>query len=537
MAPVNLDYQVPWTPQFALNGRRRAVSRRVSGSERPMSLSDTRGTYDDAGAVQPNLPIVAVSGLSSNKAPRISTDTDLSLRVTSGRDRRPSIDLDVSESDNALPPLEHLIESSKREQPKGRSSPGKLPWKAPTDWMEANNATEAVEFLPAGNGTREDNGLCLLASPRKQTCEGDVVNAQCLASSTNGLCHASPIASPTAPAVSRPFHESNVSHDYGCTSCPIDPALTTCHRVNAGALTEVPGASGTSQSICFLETFGGALYGCELDSAASHPSLATEAEEKRRHVDIETSGQHSPEEWPGNNLPYFGTSGHRHGSTVRSDDTPSSALSGQTPRNVHCWTEKHAGSVQPPRERRIVESPTGALPSPPGSTSTENDADDVSKVAEFEEWPLENALLKRIMVDGMATFQLQFDWNLCTTHCGLKPKRNKKVQRGANHSAPQTRNSSRQSKFTSDEDDLIIRLKEELQLSWTEIYRRHKEQYPGRSKGSLQVRHAAGTTGPSSGTQSGHLIAAHVASNDFLGPVCLGEGKVAKIYVHLGSND
>lgn len=99
----------------------------MSGSERPTPLSDARRTYDDAGAVQPNLPVVAVSGLPSNKPPRISPDPDLSLRVTGGQDRRPSIDLDVSESDNTLPPLEQLIEYFSKEQPKDKSSPGKLP--------------------------------------------------------------------------------------------------------------------------------------------------------------------------------------------------------------------------------------------------------------------------------------------------------------------------------------------------------------------------------------------------------------------------
>ncbi|KAJ6437994.1 peptidase family C78 [Purpureocillium lavendulum] len=147
--------------------------------------------------------------------------------------------------------------------------------------------------------------------------------------------------------------------------------------------------------------------------------------------------------------------------------------------------------MQPPRKRRRAEPSTGTLPSPPASTFTENDADGVSKVAEFEEWALKNVLLKRTMVDGVATFQLQFDWNLCITHCGLKAKNPQKAQRGANRSTVQRRNSGAQGKFTSDEDDSIICLKEELQLPWTEIHRRHTEQYPGRSKGSLQHQQMA----------------------------------------------
>lgn len=145
--------------------------------------------------------------------------------------------------------------------------------------------------------------------------------------------------------------------------------------------------------------------------------------------------------------------------------------------------------MQPPRKRRRAEPSTGTLPSPPASTFTENDADDVSKVAEFEEWALENVLLKRTMVDGVATFQLQFDWDLCIKHSGLKANKPKQGQRVANRSTLQRRNSGAQGKFTSDDDDSIIRLKEELQLPWTEIHGRHTEHYPGRSKGSLQVRY------------------------------------------------
>jgi hypothetical protein len=35
--------------------------------------------------------------------------------------------------------------------------------------------------------------------------------------------------------------------------------------------------------------------------------------------------------------------------------------------------------------------------------------------ASFEEWPLD-AVLKRVWVDGVATFQVEFTWNPCTNH-------------------------------------------------------------------------------------------------------------------------
>lgn len=39
-------------------------------------------------------------------------------------------------------------------------------------------------------------------------------------------------------------------------------------------------------------------------------------------------------------------------------------------------------------------------------------------VAEFGEWPLENAVLKRIIVDNQATFQIQFTWDCCMNDGG-----------------------------------------------------------------------------------------------------------------------
>ncbi|KAH6646741.1 hypothetical protein BKA67DRAFT_540236 [Truncatella angustata] len=57
------------------------------------------------------------------------------------------------------------------------------------------------------------------------------------------------------------------------------------------------------------------------------------------------------------------------------------------------------------------------IPSPP---SSENDTERKSTArilnAAFQEWPLVDAVLKRIMEDGRTTFQLQFTWGTCTTH-------------------------------------------------------------------------------------------------------------------------
>jgi hypothetical protein len=52
------------------------------------------------------------------------------------------------------------------------------------------------------------------------------------------------------------------------------------------------------------------------------------------------------------------------------------------------------------------------LPSSQHSSSEEGTAH--IPMAEFGEWPLKDAVLKRAMVNGLATFQLQFTWVSCT---------------------------------------------------------------------------------------------------------------------------
>lgn len=42
---------------------------------------------------------------------------------------------------------------------------------------------------------------------------------------------------------------------------------------------------------------------------------------------------------------------------------------------------------------------------------------DEATVAKFEEWPLGNAVLKRVTMDGApATFVVQFTWDLCANY-------------------------------------------------------------------------------------------------------------------------
>lgn len=341
----------------------------------------------------------------------------------------------------------------------------------------------------AGNGTHGDGRFCSVSSSTGQTCEkGGSVNAQNPALSTTNPYEVSPAASSTSQPKLHITHKNNVPYDHNGSSCPIDPALTTCHGGKTDELTEIHILCEPRQSVYSLEKFSDQLYDCELDAAPSGPSLATLTEEERCQANTETSGQHSSgDEWSGNEA-----ANSRCGSTIRSDNASPPVLAGQIPHRDE-RAEEPEEAVQPPCKRRKVEAPTRPLLSPPASISTEHDTEDVSEVAEFEEWALENVLLKRIMVGGVATFQLQFDWKLCSAHCDIKPENPpKRTPRGANHPASQTkqrRDNGMQRKFSSVEDDLIIRLKEEFRLTWAEIHQRHIQRYPGRSKGSLQVRY------------------------------------------------
>ena len=59
------------------------------------------------------------------------------------------------------------------------------------------------------------------------------------------------------------------------------------------------------------------------------------------------------------------------------------------------------------RNRPSIPSP----PSPQGPASEEETAK--AHAAKFEEWPLGNAVFKRVALDGITTFQLQFTWDPC----------------------------------------------------------------------------------------------------------------------------
>ena len=133
------------------------------------------------------------------------------------------------------------------------------------------------------------------------------------------------------------------------------------------------------------------------------------------------------------------------------------------------------------------------MPSPPLSQLASEDGDATVAAATFEEWPLQNATLKRILVNGVATFQLQFDWNVCTEHgnSSIVTSNRPPMKRGK-RTVCRSKGSTARARFSSKEDRLLKSLKEgEEDLSWAQIHQRYKEAFPAqsRSRGALQVRY------------------------------------------------
>ncbi|KAK0655233.1 hypothetical protein B0T16DRAFT_450954 [Cercophora newfieldiana] len=119
---------------------------------------------------------------------------------------------------------------------------------------------------------------------------------------------------------------------------------------------------------------------------------------------------------------------------------------------------------------------------------TPSDDLDEAACATFEEWPLHDVCLKRVTQQGMTTFQLQFTWD---------PHGHKKRASEDRGDAPGTkrhcgvgRGRSTNRHFTADEDERLIELKENHGLSWDAIHQRFVEDFPWRSRSSLQVHYS-----------------------------------------------
>lgn len=131
--------------------------------------------------------------------------------------------------------------------------------------------------------------------------------------------------------------------------------------------------------------------------------------------------------------------------------------------------------------------------------------------AEYREWPFQG-FLKRVTVGKQTTYNLEFSLPCISEHLNVShhsevpgasfsepsaedPVSSRsvtsRITRNGNHvqskrSLPQENIPSRRPRFSAKEDKLLVQLKEKQCLSWDEIV----EQFPERSKGSLQVHYS-----------------------------------------------
>ncbi|RYO77062.1 hypothetical protein DL764_010249 [Monosporascus ibericus] len=140
------------------------------------------------------------------------------------------------------------------------------------------------------------------------------------------------------------------------------------------------------------------------------------------------------------------------------------------------------GSEQPPRKRRkpslagnrrrrhgapshplvnIANLPACSMRSVPLSHRSSESGDIEAMAAKFEEWPLQDATLKRVFVNGEAIFQLQFGWHpLANNLPACRTSRNGRRTPATRRKDGAKRNSVTSPAFAPEEDDLLVKLKE-----------------------------------------------------------------------------
>ncbi|KAH7322555.1 hypothetical protein B0I35DRAFT_425982 [Stachybotrys elegans] len=125
------------------------------------------------------------------------------------------------------------------------------------------------------------------------------------------------------------------------------------------------------------------------------------------------------------------------------------------------------------------------MPSPPQSLSSNNEAQVQIPAAKFEEWPLGEAILKRITINGSVTFQLQFTWEPCENKEAAANRASTKASSLMNKAVGKR---GLVGNFTPEEDSLLVMLKNQG-LAWKDIHAQHMKEYPERTVGALQVRY------------------------------------------------
>ncbi|KAJ4179566.1 hypothetical protein NW767_014578 [Fusarium falciforme] len=236
------------------------------------------------------------------------------------------------------------------------------------------------------------------------------------------------------------------------------------------------------------------------------PHAQTTAQEEDSGADTESSGSEDDPDVPeyARDEDYCPSPPEVQESGSEDDDVDDGEHQDHKRRKVSkspsCPTHNAATSARDSRRRRrstrasahsLMELDTSALglssPTPPRARSVPSEAGAV--LARFQEWPLENVSMKCVAENGKTTFQFQFEWPFCTDHLHATSVIPDSTTRSAATRKTTKRAPARREKYSDDEDNFLIQLKEEEKLGWAEIRQRFAQRFPGRGGSSLQVHY------------------------------------------------
>ena len=135
---------------------------------------------------------------------------------------------------------------------------------------------------------------------------------------------------------------------------------------------------------------------------------------------------------------------------------------------------------------------TRSMPTPAASQTTSENEERIH-VTDVNEWLIQSFVSKRLILEGVGVFRLEFERPLCTEHGQVN------TSPGNSHGLTTTERTQgrkrrtcggARAKFTREEDKLLIKLRRQGSLPWSEIYQRFSLAFPGRSRGSLQVHYS-----------------------------------------------
>ncbi|PNP57341.1 hypothetical protein FNYG_15214 [Fusarium nygamai] len=286
--------------------------------------------------------------------------------------------------------------------------------------------------------------------------------------------------------------ESQHEQDYGHTSCESSDAESESSEAEPG--------SHFGARLCPLSPPSQELPPRRRSRRRSSHAHET-MQDKDRDIDTEGSGSGDDLDIPEcvRDEDYCPSPNQGNGSGEDFDDEQHwhkrRKASGSPYRSVHSNSTSARDSRRRRRSTRTVAYPlrerdTSALGvlSPTASHPRSVSCDGSTFLAQFQEWQLENVSMKRITENGKTTFQFQFEWPLCTNH----PHATSASPDSA-RSDP-TRKTTKQAlarrvRYSDDEDNFLIQLKEVEQLGWAEIRQRFAQRFPGRGGSGLQVHY------------------------------------------------